>query len=158
MEQSNDNFMKIGYKIDISEKFKNSDWYYPALNFVRDQDDPDDHERIIHKNGLCNVSQHTPRSQKIFIFRYSKLVDSSWLFTLSVFLAVLFASWFTFALLYFVICYTHGDLEPDHLPENQEANGYNFLKWFQTVHLRHQGIFFLLLVQYGGATHSGLRY
>ncbi|XP_030751706.1 ATP-sensitive inward rectifier potassium channel 1-like isoform X2 [Sitophilus oryzae] len=92
--------------------------------YTGDQDDPDDHERIIHKNGLCNVSQHTPRSQKIFIFRYSKLVDSSWLFTLSVFLAVLFASWFTFALLYFVICYTHGDLEPDHLPENQEANGY----------------------------------
>lgn len=35
-----------------------------------------------------------------------------------------YTTWLTFASLYYVICWHHGDLEEDHLPHNQEASGW----------------------------------
>jgi potassium inwardly-rectifying channel subfamily J len=34
-------------------------------------------------------------------------------------------SWFAFAIIWYIIIYYHGDLEEDHLPDKQEANGWN---------------------------------
>ena len=49
-------------------------------------------------------------------------MDASWTFTIVVFLATLLLSWLLFAVIWWLICYTHGDFEPDHLPLVQKAN------------------------------------
>ncbi|KAH1025671.1 ATP-sensitive inward rectifier potassium channel 1 [Dendroctonus ponderosae] len=82
------------------------------------------HRRMIKKNGLCNVKQPRSHRQRFFVLSYEKLVDSSWTTTLSIFLAVLFLSWTCFAIFYWLICFTHGDFEPNHLPEVQKINHY----------------------------------
>ncbi|KAL1494202.1 hypothetical protein ABEB36_009834 [Hypothenemus hampei] len=55
---------------------------------------------------------------------YVKLVDATWMFTLTVFLLVLFLSWTSFAIFYWLICFTHGDFEPTHLPEVQKDHNF----------------------------------
>lgn len=84
------------------------------------------HRRMIKKNGICNVKQPRSHRQRFFVLSYEKLVDSSWTITLSIFLAVLFLSWTCFAIFYWLICFTHGDFEPNHLPEVQKINRYKY--------------------------------
>ncbi|XP_050298518.1 inward rectifier potassium channel 2-like isoform X2 [Anthonomus grandis grandis] len=84
----------------------------------------DIHRRMILKSGACNVRQAVSKRDKLLILRYSKLVDSSWTFTFSVFLAILFISWTCFAAFYWLICFVHGDFEPNHLPAMQEKNNF----------------------------------
>ncbi|XP_060526647.1 ATP-sensitive inward rectifier potassium channel 12-like [Cylas formicarius] len=80
--------------------------------------------RAISKNGECNVIQKTSTSQNFVVFRYKRLVDSCWGFTLSAFLIILSIAWLIFGILYWLICFTHGDFEPHHLPEYQKANNF----------------------------------
>ncbi|CAG9773972.1 unnamed protein product [Ceutorhynchus assimilis] len=93
------------------------------LRFIRDAS-KEIHHRMILKNGQCNVSQPISKRQRLIVLRYSQLVDSSWTFTLTIFLAVLFVSWTIFAIFYWLICLTHGDFEPNHLPEMQKVNNF----------------------------------
>lgn len=44
--------------------------------------------------------------------------------TLSVFLMSLLSSWLVFAVLWWLICYTHGDFEPLHLPPYQVSSNF----------------------------------
>ncbi|XP_066140668.1 inward rectifier potassium channel 4-like isoform X2 [Euwallacea fornicatus] len=99
---------------------------YPNTNSIVSMSRPRKalHRRMVMKNGLCNVVQSQSNRQRFGIFSYEKLVDSSWAFTLSTFLTVLFLSWTCFAIFYWLICFTHGDFEPNHLPEFQHE--YNF--------------------------------
>ena len=62
----------------------------------------------------------SPVPQDIF----TTLVDVQWRWTLLVFSLSFFLSWLTFALIWWLIAFTHGDLEPEHLPANQEASGW----------------------------------
>lgn len=77
------------------------------------------HRRMILKTGDCNVVQPLSNRQRFIVFTYEKLVDYSWTFTLLIFLGVLFLCWTSFAIFYWLICFTHGDFEPNHLPEFQ---------------------------------------
>lgn len=108
---------------DNAPRGKATHWNYSALTFTSEHLKYI-HHRIIHENGACNIKQQTTHRQQLGIFRYTRLVDSSWTFTLSVFLAVLFLSYFCFALLYWLICFAHGDFEASHLPESQEENNF----------------------------------
>jgi potassium inwardly-rectifying channel subfamily J, other len=47
------------------------------------------------------------------------MVDSQWRWTLLMFFMSFVVSWLFFALLYWLISFTHGDLEPIHLPPMQ---------------------------------------
>ena len=47
----------------------------------------------------------------------------SWIGTLLLFSLSFFVSWLFFGTCYYVICYVHGDLEPEHLPANQSDSG-----------------------------------
>lgn len=44
--------------------------------------------------------------------------------TLLIFLIILLASWFIFAVLWWLICYVHSDFEPNHLPTYQAASNF----------------------------------
>ncbi|EFA09001.1 ATP-sensitive inward rectifier potassium channel 11 [Tribolium castaneum] len=80
--------------------------------------------RIILKNGNCNIHRPESKRQKYAFLQFTKLVDSSWTFTIFVFLITLLSSWLLFAAIWWLICHTHGDFEPEHLPQVQKANNF----------------------------------
>lgn len=50
---------------------------------------------------------------------FTTLVDSQWRWTLLAFALSFFLSWLAFAVIWWLIAFTHGDLEEAHLPANQ---------------------------------------
>ncbi|XP_053969489.1 G protein-activated inward rectifier potassium channel 3 isoform X2 [Anastrepha ludens] len=82
--------------------------------------------RAVFKNGECNVLQKNLMRRRLRFMQdlYTTLVDSQWRWTLLVFALSFVLSWLFFALLWWLIVYTHGDLEEMHLPENQEESGW----------------------------------
>jgi potassium inwardly-rectifying channel subfamily J len=69
---------------------------------------------------------------------FTTLVDAKWRWTLLVFALSFILSWLGYAVLWWLIAFTHGDLEPDHLPNMQGETGwrpciyqiYNFASCF----------------------------
>ncbi|XP_017046500.1 G protein-activated inward rectifier potassium channel 3 isoform X2 [Drosophila ficusphila] len=82
--------------------------------------------RAVFKNGDCNVVQkHLQRRRVRFLQdMYTTMVDWQWRWTLLAFALSFILSWLFFALIWWLIVYTHGDLEEPHMPENQEENGW----------------------------------
>ncbi|XP_050069853.1 G protein-activated inward rectifier potassium channel 3-like [Anopheles maculipalpis] len=83
-------------------------------------------KRAVFKNGYCNVSATKAPHQRLRFLQdiFTTLVDAQWRWTLLVFALGFVGSWVTFAGLYWLISYTHGDLEELHLPPFQEDNGW----------------------------------
>lgn len=50
---------------------------------------------------------------------FTTLVDSQWRWTLIVFALSFVLSWLVFAVIWWLIAVTHGDLEEAHMPPNQ---------------------------------------
>lgn len=50
---------------------------------------------------------------------FTTLVDSQWRWTLLVFALSFLLSWLAFAVIWWLISFTHGDFEEMHLPPNQ---------------------------------------
>ncbi|KAL9897255.1 inwardly rectifying potassium channel 2 isoform 5-T9 [Glossina fuscipes fuscipes] len=82
--------------------------------------------RAVFKNGDCNVIQKnlTRRRLRFLQDMYTTLVDSQWRWTLLAFAMSFILSWLSFAVLWWLIMYTHGDLEDLHMPDNQEESGW----------------------------------
>ena len=84
------------------------------------QDLQKDRKRIIAKGGQCNVSLDNVPSKKIQFFKdiFTTCVDMKWRYTFTAFVSAFFISWLIFTVLYYIVAYYRGDLEPDHLIEN----------------------------------------
>ncbi|XP_023942569.2 G protein-activated inward rectifier potassium channel 3-like isoform X1 [Bicyclus anynana] len=82
--------------------------------------------RAILKNGECNIlkSRISQRRLRFLQDMFTTLVDAQWRWTLLVFTLSFILSWLGFALIWWLIAFTHGDLELDHLPPMQESNGW----------------------------------
>ncbi|XP_025837162.1 G protein-activated inward rectifier potassium channel 3 isoform X2 [Agrilus planipennis] len=81
--------------------------------------------RAIFKNGDCNIIQSKPAKDRIRFIQdfFTTLVDTQWRWTLLCFALSFFVSWLIFALIWWLIAFCHGDLEPEHLPDKQgESN------------------------------------
>lgn len=50
---------------------------------------------------------------------FTTLVDTQWRWTLLIFALSFILSWLGFAVIWWLICFTHGDLEASHLPPLQ---------------------------------------
>uniref|UniRef100_A0A182M8P4 Uncharacterized protein n=1 Tax=Anopheles culicifacies TaxID=139723 RepID=A0A182M8P4_9DIPT len=83
-------------------------------------------KRAVFKNGYCNVSATKVPHQRLRFLQdiFTTLVDAQWRWTLLVFALGFVGSWVTFAGLYWLISYTHGDFEEDHLPPFQVDNNW----------------------------------
>uniref|UniRef100_A0A182VVV5 Inward rectifier potassium channel C-terminal domain-containing protein n=1 Tax=Anopheles minimus TaxID=112268 RepID=A0A182VVV5_9DIPT len=83
-------------------------------------------KRAVFKNGYCNVSATKAPHQRLRFLQdiFTTLVDAQWRWTLLVFALGFVGSWVTFAGLYWLISYTHGDFEEDHLPPFQVDNNW----------------------------------
>ncbi|XP_052759519.1 G protein-activated inward rectifier potassium channel 3-like isoform X1 [Galleria mellonella] len=83
--------------------------------------------RAILKNGECNIlkSRISQRRLRFLQDMFTTLVDAQWRWTLLVFTLSFILSWLGFALIWWLIAFTHGDLETDHLPPMQESSNWN---------------------------------
>ena len=96
--------------------------------------------RVVLKSGECNVLQSRVAQRRLRYLQdiFTTLVDIKWRWTLLVFALSFILSWLGYAILWWLIAFTHGDLEPDHLPDKQEKSGwtpcmyqiYNFASCF----------------------------
>ncbi|XP_044758852.1 G protein-activated inward rectifier potassium channel 3-like isoform X2 [Coccinella septempunctata] len=84
-------------------------------------------KRAIFKNGDCNIIQSRIESKKRLRFLqdlFTTLVDAQWRWTLIVFSIAFLGSWLGFGLIWWLISFTHGDLEDEHLPDRQEDSNW----------------------------------
>ncbi|XP_078286691.1 ATP-sensitive inward rectifier potassium channel 11-like [Rhinoraja longicauda] len=69
--------------------------------------------RFISKNGACNVAHKNIREQGRFLQDvFTTLVDLKWRHTLVIFTMSFLCSWMVFAMLWWLIAFAHGDLDP----------------------------------------------
>nr|CAI5819348.1 unnamed protein product [Callosobruchus analis] len=82
--------------------------------------------RAVFKNGDCNILQSRISRRRLRYLQdiFTTLVDSQWRWTLTIFAVGFIGSWLIFALIWWLIAYTHGDLEEDHLPLYQADNNW----------------------------------
>lgn len=108
--------------------------------------------RLIHKNGDCNILDSIAQSSYYVLDIFTALVQMKWYWTLLIFGITLLLSWLIFAVLWWLVSYTHGDFEPEHLPPFQKQSNftpclheiYNFMSCFmfsiETQHTVGYGI------------------
>nr|XP_023013792.1 G protein-activated inward rectifier potassium channel 3-like [Leptinotarsa decemlineata] len=84
-------------------------------------------KRAVLKNGDCNILQSRISRRRLRFLQdiFTTLVDSQWRWTLSVFAVGFLGSWLIFALIWWLISFTHGDLEEDHLPMHQANSNWS---------------------------------
>ncbi|XP_017888097.1 inward rectifier potassium channel 2-like isoform X2 [Ceratina calcarata] len=73
-------------------------------------------KRVVFKHGDCNVVQGNvaKRRRRYLQDIFTTLVDAQWRWTLLVFSMNFLLSWLGFALVWWLIAYSHGDLNPDN--------------------------------------------
>ncbi|KAJ8977748.1 hypothetical protein NQ317_001112 [Molorchus minor] len=78
-------------------------------------------KRAVFKNGDCNIIQSRISKRRLRYLQdiFTTLVDSQWRWTLTIFAVAFLGSWLLFALVWWLIMYSHGDLEEEHLPIHQ---------------------------------------
>nr|CAD7425033.1 unnamed protein product [Timema monikensis] len=82
--------------------------------------------RKIKKSGYFNFVNKNDREYRIRYFKdmVSTIIDMKWRWVLLILNVSFFLTWFLFAILWWLIAYVHGDLDPEHLPQFQEAIGW----------------------------------
>jgi hypothetical protein len=75
-------------------------------------------KRVVFKNGDCNVVQGNvaKRRRRYLQDIFTTLVDAQWRWTLLVFALNFLLSWLGFAVIWWLIVYSHGDLNPENNP------------------------------------------
>ncbi|XP_065088703.1 G protein-activated inward rectifier potassium channel 3-like isoform X2 [Ochlerotatus camptorhynchus] len=83
-------------------------------------------KRAILKSGECNISTSKVSQQHLRFLQdiFTTLVDAQWRWTLLVFAFSFIGSWLFFAVIWWLIAFTHGDLEEMHLPDHQAEIGW----------------------------------
>ncbi|XP_012254853.2 uncharacterized protein LOC105685397 isoform X2 [Athalia rosae] len=82
--------------------------------------------RAVLKNGECNVLQSriSRRSLRFLQDIFTTLVDTQWRWTLLCFTLSFLLSWLGFAVIWWLIAFTHGDFDAKHLPGAQAINNW----------------------------------
>ncbi|XP_072418365.1 ATP-sensitive inward rectifier potassium channel 8-like [Chiloscyllium punctatum] len=69
--------------------------------------------RFIAKNGSCNAAHKNIREQGRFLQDvFTTLVDLKWRYTLFIFTMSFLCSWLLFAMMWWLLAFAHGDLDP----------------------------------------------
>lgn len=73
--------------------------------------------RIVQKNGGLNIALANLDNQKRQFIAdfFTTLVDLQWRWTIAVFATGFLMSWTVFALIWFLICYAHGDFDDENI-------------------------------------------
>ncbi|KAL3044332.1 LOW QUALITY PROTEIN: potassium inwardly rectifying channel subfamily J member 11, like [Trematomus bernacchii] len=74
--------------------------------------------RFITKNGSCNVAHKNIREQGRFLQDvFTTMVDLKWHYSLLIFTSAFLCSWMLFAMIWWLLAFAHGDLQP-HDPDS----------------------------------------
>ncbi|XP_049817979.1 ATP-sensitive inward rectifier potassium channel 11 isoform X4 [Aethina tumida] len=95
-------------------------------------------KRVVFKHGDCNVVQGNvaKRRRRYLQDIFTTLVDAQWRWTLAVFSLNFLLSWLLFAIVWWLIVFTHGDLNQEHTAGNDTefvpciTNIYSFTSCF----------------------------
>ncbi|XP_043280061.1 inward rectifier potassium channel 2-like isoform X2 [Venturia canescens] len=89
-------------------------------------------KRVVFKHGDCNVVQGNvaKRRRRYLQDIFTTLVDAQWRWTLLVFSMNFLLSWLGFAMVWWLIVYTHGDLDPRNI---ENSNG-TFVPCVEDIH------------------------
>ena len=73
--------------------------------------------RLVYKNGEVNITQTNirKRRRRYLADIFTTLVDIKWRYNLMLFAMAFIVSWLIFALIWWLVCFSHGDL--DHLDD-----------------------------------------
>ena len=84
--------------------------------------------RLVYKNGECNISHVNikKRRQRYLADIFTTLVDIKWRWNLLIFVLAFTLSWLLFGLIWWLICFSHGDFNE----ENRKAGA----NWDPCVH------------------------
>ncbi|XP_049431186.1 potassium inwardly rectifying channel subfamily J member 11, like [Epinephelus fuscoguttatus] len=75
--------------------------------------------RFITKTGSCNVAHKNIREQGRFLQDvFTTMVDLKWQHSLLIFTSAFLCSWMLFAMIWWLVAFAHGDLEP-HDPDGE---------------------------------------
>lgn len=77
--------------------------------------------RLVYKNGEVNITQANirKRRRRYLADIFTTLVDIQWRYNLLVFTLAFIFSWLIFALIWWLICFSHGDLDEENLANSQ---------------------------------------
>lgn len=67
--------------------------------------------RLVSKAGESNVNNGKAAKKGAFVGLFTFLVDAQWRWTGLVFFASFYVTWTFFAIVFWIICYLHGDLD-----------------------------------------------
>ena len=83
-------------------------------------------KRLVSKKGQVQIAQSKVenRRRRYLTDFFNTMLDLKWRYVLLIFTASFFLSWLAFAVIWWLIIFYRGDLEPGHLPHEQEANGW----------------------------------
>ncbi|XP_066139910.1 ATP-sensitive inward rectifier potassium channel 11-like isoform X1 [Euwallacea fornicatus] len=112
--------------------------------------------RAIFKDGRKNVYRKKMSSMRRWKFLqdiFTTLLDAQWRWTLQFLALEFFGSWLIFALVWWLIAFTHGDLHEDHLPLRQAESGWT--PCVVNIHGFHSAFLYSLETQH--TTGYGLR-
>lgn len=87
---------------------------------------------MILKNGDCYILDSVKQTSYFVLDIFTALVKIKWYWTLLIFGITLLLSWLVFAVLWWLVSYTHGDFEPEHLPPFQKQS--NFTPCLHEIH------------------------
>jgi potassium inwardly-rectifying channel subfamily J len=75
--------------------------------------------RLVYKNGEVNITQANirKRRRRYLADIFTTLVDIQWRYNLLVFTLAFTFSWLIFALIWWLICFSHGDLDEENLAD-----------------------------------------
>ena len=74
-------------------------------------------KRVIMKGGSTSVTYKniSKKRRRYFSDLYTTLLDSSWSYCVLMFMASFYFSWLLFGVIYFIVCYIHGDFSEENL-------------------------------------------
>jgi len=83
-------------------------------------------KRIVSKKGNINIGKTkvSQRRRRYLSDFFNTMLDMRWRYVHLIFFCAFVGPWFAFALIWWVIIFYHGDLEPDHLPDKQEETNW----------------------------------
>jgi len=72
--------------------------------------------RLVYKNGEVNITQTNirKRRRRYLADIFTTLVDIKWRYNLMLFALAFTLSWLIFAMVWYLVCFSHGDLEEDN--------------------------------------------
>jgi len=88
-------------------------------------------KRIVSKKGHINIGKVkvSKRRRRFLSDIFNTMLDMKWRYVHMLFFCSFIGSWLFFAGIWYIIIYYHGDFEEEHLPHNQDKNGWMPCVW-----------------------------